>query len=185
MTKRKQPPAEPKFFQTDEFRKLQREWDKKLADSGFNDIEPLNDNGSRETPYLKDHSIRFYKRYNASREDYYRLAGQFAEDTTSPIAVALPPTTRQLWRMHADGISLKEIRKALFPRKPYWAMKKLLQDTRQLFRAWCEQEAWRDRQDRVHEDEGGLDAWIDSMAQAEGGLDAWLDSMAQAADTEE
>ena len=169
VTKRRTPaPKEPLFYQTDAFRKLQRKWDAILEKDGFQDIEPLNDNGSRETPYLKDHSIRFYKRYNASKEDYYRLAGQFAEDYTSPVACALSNDTRFMWRLHADGVQLKQIRKQHFPRKPYWAMKKWLQDTRNLFRQWCEQEAWRDRMDREHESDGGLDAWLEVVAQAEG-----------------
>lgn len=157
-----------KFFETKAFRKLQEEWDKKLKADGFDDIEPLNENGSRNTPYLKNHSIRIFNRYNASRADYYRLAGQFAEDTTSPIAMALTPSQRLAWRMHADGQPLSRIREALpKPKRPYWATKKFLQDIRALFKQWCHQEAWRDRQDQEHEDEGGLDAWLDSLTPKE------------------
>lgn len=168
---RKQLPPHP-TWDSPAFRQLQRDWDAKLKAAGFKDIEPLNDNGSRNTPFLKDHSIRFAKRYKPVQADYYRLAGQFAEDTTSPIACGLTPQQRAIWRLHADGMDMPTIVKHLranptqehYPSAAstpgYWTLKKMLSRLRQQFKRWCVEETIRDQLDTQHAPHGGLDAWL-------------------------
>lgn len=157
------------LYATKAFLKLQAQWNKRLKASGFEDIEHLNHNGSQNTPFLKGHAIRVAKRYNASRADYYRLAGQFAEDTESPIACALTVQQRQAWRMHADGQSLDDIRRVVLKNdRPYWGAKAFVKKIRKQFLLWCRDEAWRDKQDSLHEQEGGLDAWLASLDDPKG-----------------
>lgn len=153
----------------DEFHALQKEWDKKLKASGFEDIEPLNDNGSRNTPFLKQHSIRFAERYNPGTEEYYRLAGQYLHDPVE--AETLTEFERWLWEAHAEGIPTREMEKrwqvapeegnnyAGYP-MPYGYLKRTMQRLKKKFCAWAQRETWMDQHDRDHEATGGIDNWL-------------------------
>ena len=134
-------------------RDLQAKWDKILADSGFEDIEPLNKNGSRNTPYLNNHSGRFASRYNASTEEYYRLASQFGW--------TLPPDNFRtwVWQQHAEAVSLKQLAKwsvwknspvegCEYVRRhaadlPYNYLKRVINELREQFKEWISEEIAR------------------------------------------
>lgn len=86
-------------------RNLQREWDKKLKDSGFKDIE------DRESPreMLKSwHSTMFVHRFDegrfTARQKYYELATQFLTSHNFQSEV-----DREVWRLHTEGESLRKI----------------------------------------------------------------------------
>lgn len=98
----------PKFYETDEFKALDAEWKQKLKDDGFKDIE-------RDDDRLQDWSAAFarHPEYNQSKEEYYRLAGQFLHEYRfqGPQAAF----NRQIWELHANGTSIREIVKILDP----------------------------------------------------------------------
>lgn len=86
-------------------REQQRIWDKKLKESGFEDIEDRN--SPREM--LKSwHSWTFIHHYNAetfaARQQYYELASHFLNGHKFESA-----TEREVWRLHSEGDSLRKI----------------------------------------------------------------------------
>jgi hypothetical protein len=99
---------------------LQKQWYKKLADSGFEDIE--NDRG-----YLKTNvNTRYTRGYNNGKDveavaidyeikaNYYRLAGQFLYEHKFA-----NDSERNLWKYHAEGMSHREIVKKSHGRYNY------------------------------------------------------------------
>lgn len=90
---------------TKEYAALEAEWDKKLADSGFQDIEQRKDGN------LKFWSTIFVNRHTFSRLDakqaYYRAAGHFLHDHK------FTSYERKVWELHAEGISMRNIVKIL------------------------------------------------------------------------
>lgn len=81
------------------FKALQAEWDKKLEDSGFVDIE------NREHGSLKSyHSMTFFNSSNRhqvrqqNKQEYYRQAGQFLYSHTFETA-----DEYNLWKLHCEG----------------------------------------------------------------------------------
>lgn len=93
-------------FKTKEFLALKKKWDKKLKSDGFEDIE--QDDGN-----LKLWSSHFFKaRFNetlfGAKEEYYRLAGQFLHEH-----IFKEQKTKLIWQLHSEGISIRDIVKAL------------------------------------------------------------------------
>lgn len=84
------------------FKDLQAEWDKKLAESGFKDIEQRDGN-------LKDwDSHRFRMRYDKfsfeSRRDYYIAAEHFLNSHGFSNKKEL-----MIWKLHSEGVSMRSI----------------------------------------------------------------------------
>lgn len=84
------------------FEKLKKAWYERLEASGFQDAE-------QDEEKLKSwSSMSFRIRYNetlyAAKEDYYRLAGHFANDY--PFASEFE---RKIWALHAEGRSVATI----------------------------------------------------------------------------
>jgi hypothetical protein len=96
--------SKPKFYKTKAFEALNAKWYDKLKKSGFEDAESDED-------HLTDWSrTLFLKRpeYDQSKEEYYRLAGQFLHDHTFRTE-----TERKIWELHQDGVSIRKIVKLL------------------------------------------------------------------------
>lgn len=91
-------------------KKLLEEWNKKLADSGFKDIE--QEDGNLKTW----DSFRFQAKYDVlsfgAKEEYYRQAGVFAH--SHPFE---SDQERIIWTMHAEGATHLEIYKTLRKRR--------------------------------------------------------------------
>ncbi len=88
------------------FDNLKAKWYKKLANSGFADIE-------REDGTLKRwDSTAFYDRYDATtaamKTEYYRLAGQFLHEYEFVSAL-----DKEIWRLHAEGVTYPNISKSI------------------------------------------------------------------------
>ncbi len=98
----------PKFYQTDAFKALNDQWKQKLNSSGFNDIE-------RDEDSLQDWSTGFSRHleYNASKEEYYRLAGQFLHEYRFRGKEAA--WSKKIWELHATGTSIRNIVKQIDP----------------------------------------------------------------------
>lgn len=94
-----------------EFLALQRKWYKKAEKSGFEDIEQPDEN-------LKIWSYRFVKAcendptLHQSKEEYYRLAGSFLHEH-----LFKDQKSRLIWQMHSEGVSIRNIVKALKSRR--------------------------------------------------------------------
>lgn len=85
-----------------EFKELQREWYKKLKDTGFEEIEQEDGN-------LKLWACHAFKtHYNptsaGAKEEYYRLAGHFLYQYTFE-----SEQERLTWELHSQGKSIREI----------------------------------------------------------------------------
>jgi len=91
-----------KFYETPEFKNLRSKWAKKLEKSGFDDAEQEDGN-------LKDWSAGFLRKrisslYNESKQEYYRLAGQFLHEHKFEDKLE-----RRIWELHQEGKSLNYI----------------------------------------------------------------------------
>lgn len=89
-----------------ELKKLQREWDEKLKKSGFQEIE------NRENGLLKVwHSYHFQKQDQGRIESqslYYEKAWEFFHRHPFKDLLEL-----RIWELHCEGLSLRQIAKEL------------------------------------------------------------------------
>lgn len=116
----------PKFYQSSSFKALEAEWKAKLASSGFEDIE------SDESTLKQYASSDFAKRpeYDQSKEEYYRLAGHFLHEYHFRDSRGSTwQWKKQVWELHAEGKSIREIIKLLDPegKEPFGTMFKKIQ----------------------------------------------------------
>lgn len=93
-----------KFYQTEEFKKLNEKWRQRLKKSGFEDIE---ENRGEEQ------SLRVWHRHRSSYfdvlifyhlQEYYYTANKFHDEHTFK-----SKTEKEIWRLHANGQSLRNI----------------------------------------------------------------------------
>ncbi len=97
----------PTWHETPEFLALQKAWYSKLERKGFRDIEFLDTTGSTDSRFLRGgDAYHAPLRYDASREEYYRLANQWVWEAGR----TLKGLDRKIWRAHAEGLSYREIR---------------------------------------------------------------------------
>src|SRR3954469_24220698 len=88
-------------YRTVQFKKLQREWDKKLKSTGFDDIEDRN--SPRE--FLKRwHGSYFRAVWSDSKEAYFTKARAFLTWFQFQSKVE-----KEIWERHAEGQTLREI----------------------------------------------------------------------------
>lgn len=93
-----------KPFQTPEFKKLFKEWNEKLKESGFEEIENFN----LPEPTLIDwHALRFKK----IQGDEISLAGKYFELALNVLRTHEfeTGTHRLIWELHCHGKSIREI----------------------------------------------------------------------------
>ncbi len=89
-------------FKNKLFKDLQAEWYKVLKDSGFKDIEQDEDNLKR----WDSHHFKAQTTPTAfqTKQDYYRLAGQFLHDYTFE-----EEWHTKAWEYHVEGLSTRDI----------------------------------------------------------------------------
>lgn len=86
-----------KFYETDEAKRTIREWNKKLKDSGFKDIE--------SSSYVENDSIRKEEiTVNHASVVYFQKCSQYLHSTAIK-----DPTDRFIFEQHCDGVSNREI----------------------------------------------------------------------------
>lgn len=88
-------------FGSNKFKKLKAKWDKKLASTGFNDIE--NADGSLKAS-THPRTIALALQEKEERDAYYTIASQLLH--THPFANAVE---KKIWEMHCEGISIRDI----------------------------------------------------------------------------
>lgn len=98
----------PKFFETDKAKKLIADWDKKLKNSGFEDIEQRDENLKRWDSYFFKLKVKGNSVLQESKEIYFRLAGQFLYENAFESV-----EERRIWEMHCNGVSMRGIVSAL------------------------------------------------------------------------
>jgi hypothetical protein len=97
-------------FKDKKFLDLQKVWDKKLKDSGFEDAEQRKDGNLKEwatrkfRSKLKGSYYEQKKEYYLSREEYFRVAGFFLHDHDFSTEME-----RLIWELHSEGISIVDI----------------------------------------------------------------------------
>ena len=97
------------FYLEASFKALERKWDKKLADSGFVDIEHRQEPDGREKVLLKGYRPAILrKRYSPEKAEYYRIATQRVRELRGKSLAV-----QRVWRMHSDGRFRTEIAEAL------------------------------------------------------------------------
>lgn len=98
-----------------ELQALQKEWYQKLKESGFKDAE--QESAQNAEPYLKEwHSCYFSERHHPTvfqiKHEYFYRAEQFLNDHNFS-----SETEREIWRLHSEGVSYREIAKRLGNKK--------------------------------------------------------------------
>lgn len=97
-----------KFYQTDEFKKLQDKEYKKLKESGFEDIEDMR---LPEPPLKKWHNLVFRKLDLNKIEDattYFEAARKLLLTYKFESV-----THKQIWELHSEGLSYRQIERAI------------------------------------------------------------------------
>lgn len=107
-----------------DFKALQAEWYKKLADSGFKDIE---DTTLPDRPLLEWHSFKFIsersQNLKAKREQYQRMAENLLNHENFPrlsrlmvrhgLSKLSAKQVRTIWAMHCEGASERRTARTL------------------------------------------------------------------------
>lgn len=93
-------------FRTKEFLALKAEWYKKLKKEGFEDVE--TDEEHLETWHSTFFKVRHNATLSEAKEAYYRRATHFLNDYNFDSDLE-----KALWGLHAEGISIRNIVKAL------------------------------------------------------------------------
>lgn len=119
---------QPQPPQTD-FAKLQAEWDKKLADSGFVDVEDRRASGDLlKAWHGKYFQVRYTPDQFVAKREYYELATSFlnefffSEETLGYFGII--DQDKRVWSLHADGKSIREI--AALLRTSKWRIEKTI-----------------------------------------------------------
>lgn len=116
---------QPKVRGASDLRKLEREWDRKLKDDGFVDIEWRHTTGP-------DYIQRPRARIDEATGAYYRLAEQFAAQLEDE-------HERELWALHAQGKSRTRIKRSLGMERDREA-RTLFEHLRVRFRWWMQRQ---------------------------------------------
>jgi hypothetical protein len=92
-------------------------WTKKLADSGFNDIEMKSHaSPGKVLPIFKygGSASAIINKYNSSAEDYYSQCRAFTHAIDWRSYFGKPaPVLRYIWQLYAEGVSIRNTAKAL------------------------------------------------------------------------
>jgi hypothetical protein len=98
-----------KFYQSKKFIELQNKWYDKLTDSGFSDIEYLDQKTGQgqSTPYLES-SLNHFRHLRASdisnMLEYFTLASQFLNDHKFPTKLH-----KFMWGLYCENISYRKM----------------------------------------------------------------------------
>lgn len=101
-------------MQSKQLKKLQQTWQRKLERSGFEDVE-------RPNGTLKNYDSYRLREMNMTgdvlqaRQRYYELARHFYNDHTFETSLE-----KEVWRLHSEGVTYKEIVKAI-KRRVSWS----------------------------------------------------------------
>lgn len=92
-----------------EFKKLKKEWDQKLKESGFEDIEFDENHLRKHDDYMfRNRLAKYGPTFFEAKQQYYRLAGQFLENHKFEDS-----DEKLIWQLHSDGVSGRDIVKEL------------------------------------------------------------------------
>ena len=106
-----------KFYLTKEFKKLNKSWQQKLKDSGFDEIEDIDPRFENKEPYFKCwHSHHFFKSYTPEefeeKQTYYRQVAHFYWHYLE----FKNRWEKEIWRLHGEGFSRRKIAQVLKPK---------------------------------------------------------------------
>lgn len=95
-----------KFYQDPSFKQLQKQWYKKLTETGFKDIE-IDEYGP-----LSDNCMKIYHDIHRGKKkdptEYFLLAGRFLHENTWN---QKKPHHYKVWELHSEGKLRREIAK--------------------------------------------------------------------------
>lgn len=102
--------SKPKFYETQEFLKLNAQWRKKLEKSGFADAENKEGNlnswqGEDFKKTSKNHQSLVYVK---SKIEYYNMATSFLNEYVFDNII-----DKMIWELHSEGCSKEEIIKTI------------------------------------------------------------------------
>lgn len=115
-----------------EFKKTYSEWERKLQNSGFDDIEYRSPSHTGHfTPFFRQNgsTATFMRMYDPAKEEYFRLATHFdsymnelVDDRTrwSYVFRGKGRLYRTLWYLHIEGVPYRAIAKEFSGHKTKW-----------------------------------------------------------------
>lgn len=136
--RKKQPAQASPRLGSPEFYKLQREWYKKVAESGLKDIETINPESGNPYRFLNTQSnSNLTAQKIAEKQHYYRRWSCFLVHnprfSTRPIDIDMA-------RMWADGATWADIKRELKPKYPKgvsdWSINKFLREMDERVKRW-------------------------------------------------
>lgn len=121
----------PAGMSKDEYVKIKRKWDKKLANDGFVDIEVSDDEGYVSPVFQKQHgwtsnaaSTDALRRHSPEKEQFYRLCSIFLQCFNWNLLTkrkypefggVTPRRLRAIWALYTEGYSTQEVHDKLPP----------------------------------------------------------------------
>lgn len=102
-TKFNRPSAPSSRPKSPEFCALQKEWYARLRATGFKELEFFHTDGTSTNALLRDSITRMQQRYSAETTYYFTKARWYLQHA------GLEPLDREIWAMHTDGRTSKDI----------------------------------------------------------------------------
>jgi hypothetical protein len=98
-----------------DFKSLQRKWYKKLAESGFSDIEFTGPSGHTSSLFRDTSAANKARLYRADKEEYFRRAGLFLHNYDFELFAhrASPKMVHFVWKHWCEGKNMPQIAKLL------------------------------------------------------------------------
>lgn len=101
--------ANKKYYETEEFRKLQNEWYDKLKEDGFQDIEYTDrKTGEVGNVLLGFSAMDAVRGYTQEKRDFFYRASQYLTNVRRSYGWTSPEA--RVWKVYSNGGSLKQIR---------------------------------------------------------------------------
>jgi hypothetical protein len=98
-----------------EYNRLRKQWDAKLEQTGFKDIEQMDSHG-HVSCYSRDYSLaRLGNNYSEDKAEYYRRAGIFLQEYNFNLLrkQVNPIMARFIWAHYAAGYTMRDIESVL------------------------------------------------------------------------
>lgn len=94
-----------KYYESKQFKKLQKEWYNKIASTGFEDVELFNETfGNAERCYLKRPSFKWALKWDSAILEHFRIARNFLAH-----GIFASDLDKKIWELYTEGLSIRQI----------------------------------------------------------------------------
>jgi hypothetical protein len=94
-----------KYYETRQFKALQKQWYDRLNEEGFVDEELFSEEfGNHNTTFLKRPGFKWVNKWDPAIVEHFRLARNFLAHGTFASKI-----DEKIWQLHSEGYSIREI----------------------------------------------------------------------------